>query len=312
MHAQIGIMLEGQAGLNWARWKRILQTAEDTGYQSVFRSDHFIIGKAEDSLELWISLAYAASHTKRIEFGPLVTPVTFRHPSLTIRYATAVDDLSEGRLVLGVGAGWHADEHVRWGIPFYDVPTRFQMFQDQLAITTRLLNSAVPVTYLGKHFAVREALLLPRPARAGGPPLLIGGNGLKRTLPLVVRYAKEWNAVFIDQATYKQRAAELDQLLLDAGRPATDVKRSLMTRVVYGRNEAEVTARLVAAGEDRAKLLESGCVVGTPHQIIDQLGAWTQLGVERFMLQWLELDDIAGLESLATTVLPSFHTASPV
>jgi F420-dependent oxidoreductase-like protein len=300
-------MLEGQAGLNWPRWKKILQTAEDSGYQSVFRSDHFIIGKAEDSLELWTSLTYAASHTQRIEFGPLVTPVTFRHPSMTVRYATAVDDLSDGRLVLGVGAGWHEDEHVRWGIPFYDFPTRYQMFQDQLAITKRLLESDEPVTYLGKHFAVREATLLPRPARAGGPPLLIGGNGAKRTLPLVAKYAQEWNAVFIDQATYKERAATLDALLADEGRAKTDVKRSLMTRIIYGNTDAEVSARLSASGEDRDALLARGCVIGTPQQIIDQLSVWVELGVQRFMLQWLELDDIAGIESMATTVLPSFH-----
>ena len=101
--AQIGIMIEGQAGLNWERWKRILQTAEDSGYNSVFRSDHFIIGEAQDALELWTSLTYAASHTKRIEFGPLVTPVTFRNPAMNARYAAAVDDLSGGRLVSRAG-----------------------------------------------------------------------------------------------------------------------------------------------------------------------------------------------------------------
>ena len=110
---QIGIMIEGQEGLNWPRWKRILQTAEDCGYQSVFRSDHFTnpVGEDKDSLELWISLAYAASHTKSIEFGPLVAPITFRHPSMNVRYAASIDDLSGGRLVYGMGAGWQDREH---------------------------------------------------------------------------------------------------------------------------------------------------------------------------------------------------------
>ena len=106
----IGIMIEGQDGLNWARWKRLLRTAEDCGYQCVFRADHFTnpAGEDKDSLDLWISLAYAATHTKSIEFGPLVAPITFRHPSMNVRYAAAIDDLSGGRLVLGMGAGWQA------------------------------------------------------------------------------------------------------------------------------------------------------------------------------------------------------------
>ena len=124
---QIGIMIEGQDGLNWPRWQRILQTAEDCGYQCVFRSDHFTnaAGPDKDSLEVWISLAYAASHTQRIEFGPLVTPVTFRHPAMNLRYATAVDDLSGGRLVYGLGAGWQGREHQKFGVPFHDFSTRF-------------------------------------------------------------------------------------------------------------------------------------------------------------------------------------------
>ena len=123
--AHIGIMIEGQDGLNWTRWKRLIQSAEDFGYQCVFRSDHFTnaSGVDKDSLELWVSLAYAAAHTERIEFGPLVTPVTFRHPSMTVRMAAAVDDLSGGRLVLGMGAGWQEREHKKFGVPFYNFPT---------------------------------------------------------------------------------------------------------------------------------------------------------------------------------------------
>src|SRR5262249_41403068 len=117
---QIGLMLEGQAGLNWKRWEHILKAAEEYGYQCVFRSDHFTIDPPdEDSLETYVSLTYAASHTRRIEFGPLVSPTTFRHPTMTVRMAAAIDDLSEGRMILGLGAGWHEREHTQFGIPFY-------------------------------------------------------------------------------------------------------------------------------------------------------------------------------------------------
>ena len=306
---QIGIMIEGQNGLNWPRWKRILQSAEDFGFQCVFRSDHYtnVNPPDLDSLELWAALTYAASFTKRIEFGPLVTPITFRHPALTARMAAAVDDLSGGRLVLGLGAGWQEREHSHFGIPFYDFPTRFAMFENALEVTKLLLHSDEPVSYTGKHFSLQEAILLPRPARKGGPPLLIGGNGPKRTLPLVAKYADEWNAVYIPLAEYKQCAAQLDELLKQQGRKPADVKRSLMTGTVFGRDDIAVKAALnqragreVTAEDLRAR----GLIVGTPSMWVDQIGQFVEAGVERFMLQWLDLDDIDGLEIVAKEVLP--------
>ncbi len=228
--AQIGLMFEGQFGLTWARWQRLLQAAETYGYQCVFRSDHFT-GRApeEESLEAWVSLTYAASVTRRIEFGPLVSPVTFRHPTVTARMAAAVDDLSQGRLVLGLGAGWNEREHRMFGIPFYDVPTRQAMFGDALEITYRLLHESASVTFKGQHFAVEEAVLVPRPQRRNGPPILVGGNGLKRTMPLAARFADEWNGVFLSPADYKERSVHLDELLHKEKRDPASVKRSLMT-----------------------------------------------------------------------------------
>ncbi len=308
MAAQIGIMLEGQFGLNWGRLEKIAKTVEDSGYQCLFRSDHFSIGRNDDSLELWMSLNWLATHTERIEFGPLVAPVTFRHPSMTVRYAAAVDDLSGGRMVLGLGAGWHDAEHEQWGVPFYDFPTRYDMFTDQLEMTKRLLESDAPVSFEGKHFSLKEAVLLPRPQRR--TPILIGGNGPKRTLPLVAKYADEWNAVFLDREVYKERAGILDGYLAEQGRKPEDVKRSLMTRVVYGKTDADVKARAEAAGEDLDKLREEHRIVGTPQEIVDQLGAWTEAGVQRFMLQWLDMDDTDGIAEMAQDILPHFHATA--
>jgi F420-dependent oxidoreductase-like protein len=307
--AQIGIMIEGQDGLNWERWRNILKTAEDSGYQCVFRSDHFTnaSGEHKDALELWTSLTYAATHTQRIEFGPLVAPVTFRHPSMTVKYASAVDDLSEGRLVLGMGAGWQDREHNIFGIPFYDFPTRYEQLKDALEITKQLFESDEPVTYEGAHFSLDEAILLPRPQRKGGAPILIGGNGPKKTLPLVADYAKEWNAVFADHDTYKARTERLNQLLEERGRKPSDVKRSLMMRVIYGETDARVQEQLDAIGRTKEELQARGLIVGTANEIVEQVGVWVELGVERFMLQWIDQDDIAGLESMAQRVLPHFH-----
>src|SRR5690606_11234620 len=251
---QIGIMIEGQDGLNWTRWKRILQAAEDFGYQCVFRSDHFTNPNPpdKDSLELWVSLTYAASHTQRIEFGPCVAPVTFRHPSMTVRMAAQVDDLSDGRLILGMGAGWQDREHHNFGIPFYDFTTRYEMREDALEITSQLLESDSPVTWQGKHFALDEAILLPRPQRK--TPIMIGGKGPKRTIPLVAKYADEWNGVFISLEDYRDRTQLLNDLLRENGRDPKSVKRSVMTQIIFGKDDAALDARLAARGHDRSKV----------------------------------------------------------
>ncbi len=304
---QIGLMLEGQAGLTWGRWQRLLKAAEEYGFQCMFRSDHYTTGTTkEESLEAWVSLTYAASHTSRIEFGTCVSPVTFRQPAMLTRMAAAIDDLSGGRLILGVGVGWNELEHKQFGVPFYDMPTRFEMFEDALEVTTKLLKSDTPVSYSGKHFSLDDAFLLPRPQRPGGPRLMIGGNGPTKTLPLVAKYADEWNAVFMQASELKEREALLDNLLAENGRKPGDVKRSLMTRILYGKTDDEVKAKLEKEpGEDDPN--NPRRIVGTGSAVVDQIGKFVEAGVERIMLQWLELDDIDSIESLAKEVLPHFH-----
>lgn len=310
---QIGLMFEGQDGLNWGRWQRILQSAEDLGYQCVFRSDHFTNPDLpdKDSLELWVSLTYAASHTKRIEFGSLVAPTTFRHPSMTVRMATAVDDLSNGRLILGLGAGWQDREHHNFGIPFYDVPTRYDMLVDALEITTRLRDSDEAVSYTGKHYSLDGAILLPRPQRH--TPLLIGGNGPTKTLPLAAKYADEWNGVFLSPADYRERSTRLNELLEANGRKPESLKRSLMIQVVYGKDDAALKQKVekwFAARNSSGTvedIIQRGLIVGTGAGVTDQIGKYVDAGVERFMLQWIDQDNIADMENMAKDILPHFH-----
>lgn len=195
----IAIMIEGQNGLTWARWQKIAPLVEELGFVGLFRSDHFTNASPPDieSLELWTSLTWLADNTKRIEFGPLVTPFSFRHPVHTARMASAVDDLSGGRLILGLGAGWQDREHRLFGFDLLEMKSRFDRFEEGMEVVTRLLQSDEPVTFEGKYYQLRGATLLPRPQRRGGPRILIGGSGGKRTLSCVVRYAKEWNCNFI-------------------------------------------------------------------------------------------------------------------
>lgn len=309
---QIGIMIEGQDGLNWPRWKGLLQTVEDCGYQCLFRSDHFsnASGPEKDSLEMWTSLAYAASHSKTIEFGPLVAPVTFRHPSMNVRYAAAIDDLSGGRLVLGMGAGWNDYEHRKFGIPFHDFPTRYRMLEESLQLTRSLLRKDGPVSYDGEFYQLNKAILLPRPAREKGPPILIGGNGPKRTLPLAAKYADEWNAVYINVAKYKELRALMEQYLGDQSRATDDMKYSLMTRVVYRPTQARLDAYLHESGISDEARHGGAMIVGTANEVIDQIAARVEAGVQRIMLQWMEMDDLENLELLARDVLPHFAPKS--
>ncbi len=301
---EIAIMIEGQNGLNWPRWQRMAAAVEALGFAGLYRSDHYTNANPPDldSLELWISLTWLAAHTRRIEFGPLVTPVSFRHPTMTARMASAVDDLSGGRLTLGVGAGWQEREHAHFGWDLLDVPRRFARFEEGLEVITRLLTSDQPVDFQGEFYRLKEAILLPRPQRPGGPPILIGGSGSRRTLPLVARYATGWNANFIPAHRFAALNAQLDALLAARGRSPASVRRSMMTGCYFGRDDAEVRQRL--RGRDGAALRERGVVVGAAAEVVDQLGAFAAAGVQRVMLQWLDLDDLDGLEAMAVSVLP--------
>ena len=306
---EVAIMIEGQNGLNWPRWQRMAQAVEDLGFVGLYRSDHFTNSNLPDidSLELWTSLTWLASHTRRIEFGPLVSPVSFRHPALTARMASAVDDLSGGRLTLGLGAGWQEREHEHFGFDLLDVERRLKRLEEGLEVVTRLLNSDAPVAFEGEFFRLKEAILLPRPARPGGPPILVGGNGAKKTLPLVVKYASEWNAVFIPPAEFARLNRRLSEMLESAGRGSSSVRRSLMTGCYFGRDEAEVNRKLKNDSERRERLSNMGLVIGMVNEVVDQLGRYAEAGVERIMLQWLELDDLDGLEAMARGVLPQVH-----
>jgi F420-dependent oxidoreductase-like protein len=305
----LALMIEGQAGLNWPRWQRMAQAAEDLGFAGLYRSDHFTNANPpdQDSLEMWISLAWLASHTKRIQFGPLVSPVSFRHPVTTARMAAAVDDLSGGRLQLGLGAGWQTREHANYGFDLLDVPSRMARFEEGVEVITRLLRSDTPVAYSGMYYRLNEAILLPRPQRPGGPPITIGGGRL--VLPLVARYAQEWNTTFETPERFATLAAKLDDLLAKQGRPAAEVRRSMMTRPIYARAAAALQTRLAAFNKPVDDLKAAGYLVGTGPELVDQLGRLAEAGVQRVMLQWLDLDDLAAVEAFAQDVLPHFPAA---
>lgn len=300
---EIAIMIEGQNGLNWPRWMRLARAVEDLGFAGLYRSDHFTNSEPPDmdSLELWVSLTWLASNTRRIEFGPLVSPVSFRHPVFTARTGAQVDDLSGGRLRLGVGAGWQEREHRAFGFDLLDVSERFLRFEEGLQVITRLLKSDETVTFDGKYYQLNEAVLLPRPQRAGGPPIVIGGNGVRLTLPLVACYADEWNAVLIPPEKFAELSRILDTYLTENERGAASVRRTMMTGLRFGRSAGELREQL--KGRDVSELHQRGIITGEAGQVQEQLARLAEAGVQRVMLQWLDLDAIDRLEALAKAVL---------
>lgn len=306
---EIAIMIEGADGLTWPRWQRMVRTVEDLGFAGLYRSDHYTLAQPPEkaSLELWISLTWLASHTRRIHFGPLVSPISFRDPTMTARMACAVDDLSDGRLTLGLGAGWQEREHRMFGWELRGLPERFQQFEEGLQVITHLTHSDMPVDFQGQYYHLFQAILLPRPQRPGGPSILIGGNGYRYTLPFVAKYAAEWNGVDLSVEEFIRRNRRLDTLLLAVNRNPCEVERSLLFGCVFGRNNTEAEARAKKYIDDRSNRSEfsaQGLLVGTGEQIVGKLEEYVASGLQRAMLRWHDLDDLENLRLLAEGILP--------
>ncbi|TAN33125.1 LLM class flavin-dependent oxidoreductase [bacterium] len=299
--AKVGIMIEGQEGLTWDRWRRICFDADTLGFDSLRRSDHLVslMGAPErDCIECWVSLALAAQWTSRIEFGPMVSPMTFRPASLLARMAASVDGLSGGRLILGVGAGWNEHEHAEFGIPFFTLKQRFDLLEEGV----RTLRA----TWLKSN---------PKPIR-NPIPLLIGGKGEKRTLPIVAREASEWNLSRLDADLYRQRRQVLDACCREIGRDPASIRHSVLTSYLIGRDRSDLRERAARVSEIVRALRgmtpeeviadrKGRWLVGTPEQIVDQMRGHAALGVDLFMLQHFLLDDQDALQLLAEEVIPA-------
>jgi F420-dependent oxidoreductase-like protein len=299
----VAIMLEGQSGLNWERWRRLGCAVEELGFAGLYRSDHLVSAQLpdQDSLDAWVSLTWLASFTTRIEFGTLVSPLSFRHPVHLARMACAVDDLSGGRLTLGLGAGWSHREHDVLGFELLAPDPRLDRLEEGIQVITRLLRSDTPVSFEGKYFQLQDALLLPRPGRREGPRVLVAGRGRKRSLPIAAQFADEWNAMFVSPEMLREMNAELDELLERNGRHPADLKRTVMQGTEIGRTEAELRRKLEARAWQFWR--EPGLIAGSTALMQEQLAAFAEAGAQRIMLQWLDLDDLDGLELLARAVL---------
>ncbi|MFN8590956.1 MAG: TIGR03560 family F420-dependent LLM class oxidoreductase [Thermomicrobiales bacterium] len=295
----VGLMIEGQDGVNWGRWQALARAAEGAGYAGLYRSDHFTNpdGPHLDALELWTSFTWLATQTERLVFGPVVAPVSFRDPIMAAWSAASINTLAPGRMRLGLGAGWQEREHREFGYDLLDLDGRFRRFTEALEVVSLLLRTEGPVSFAGEFYTLDGGEFMPNPISIGRVPIVIGGNGARRTLPLAARYADEWNGVYLSRENFKERNALLDDLARAEKRDPEDIRRTVMTRVIFGRDEEQLASRLEE--QDPDELRANGLVVGLASDIPDQLRAWEEAGADGIMLQWVDdLDDIAGIEEL--------------
>lgn len=313
--AEVGIMIEGQEDLTWERFFRLAQAVEELGFSSLFRSDHLtsLDGFPQRAtLALWPSLTALALRTHRIRFGPMVCSVTFRHPAMLAKMAADVDVLSGGRLDLGLGAGWFADEHDMFGIEFPAYRKRLARLDEAAHVITRLW-SGEPSTFKGDYYRLQAAENYPTPL-SDPPALIMGGKG-ERTLEVVARHATEWNCSYEGVDTFRQKSAQLDEAASAAGRNPASIRRSIMIPFVVGRSAAAVQERIDAHRRTFPNLLPhdiepwraAGFIGGSPADVADQIAAFVDAGADRFMLQQNDLDDIESLELMAADVLPHFQ-----
>lgn len=303
------IFTEPQQGATYDRQLRLALTAQECGYSAFFRSDHYQ-AMGGDGLpgptDSWVTLAGLARETSTIRLGTLVTSVTFRHPGVAAISIAQVDQMSGGRIELGIGAGWFEAEHMAYGIPFPSVPDRFDLLEDNLAIMTGMWETPIGETFChdGVALTIKDSPALPKPAQSPHPPIIMGGRGKKRTPALTAKYAAEFNLPFVSMTEAAQQFARVRKACDAIDRDPNDLTWSVALVACVGRNEAEVARRADTIGRDVPELKENG-LAGTPAEIVDRLGVWQeQTGIERVYLQMLDLDDLAHTELVAEEVMP--------
>jgi len=302
---QLRIFTEPQQGASYDTQLAVAKAAEDLGFDAFFRSDHYLKMGAVSGLpgptDAWVTLAGLARETSRIRLGTLVSPVTFRLPGVLAIQVAQVDQMSGGRVELGLGSGWFGAEHTAYGIPFPD--NKFDLLEEQLAIVTGLWDTpeGESFSYSGKVYQLEDSPALPKPAQRPHPPVIVGGGGPKRTPRLAARYADEFNAGFRGLDETAEIYGRVREAVAGLGRDADSLVYSYAAPVVVGRDEAEVARRAEAIGTTAEKARADG-FAGTPAEVVERIGQFAALGATRFYLQVLDLHDLDHLELIASEV----------
>ena len=305
---ELRIFTEPQQGATYDQLLRMAKAAEDLGFGAFFRSDHYL-AMGTDGLpgptDAWTTLAGLARETSTIRLGTLMTSATFRHPGPLAIQVAQVDQMSGGRVELGLGAGWYEDEHTAYGIPFPDTKERFEVLEEQLAVITGLWETASGdrFSHAGQHYTITDSPALPKPVQRPRPPVLIGGTGKRRTPALAARYADEFNLPFVSQEVTSEQFGRVRKACQDIGRDPDELTYSNALVLCCGATDADVRRRADAIGRDTDDLRANG-LAGTPAEVVDRIGQYAELGAQRIYLQTLDLDDLDHLELVASEVLP--------
>ncbi len=303
---KLRIFTEPQQGATYDELLTVALAAERLGFDAFFRSDHYMrLGPGDPgpgSTDAWTTLAGLARDTSTIRLGTLVTPVTFRLPGPLAISVAQVDQMSGGRVELGLGTGWYDAEHTAYGIPFPPIGERFGRFEEQLEILVGLWTTPKGETFSfeGAHYRLADSLALPKPAQSPKPPIIIGGTGATRTPRLVARFADEYNVPFRTLEDTSQAFDRVRKACEAEGRE--QVVFSVAQTVCVGSDDAEIARRAEATGQDLAALRATG-LAGTPAEVAEKIGRFAELGAERIYLQVLDLDDLDQLELISDEIL---------
>ncbi len=305
--ADLRIFTEPQQGATYDTLLAVAQRAETLGFGAFFRSDHYLkmgdVSGLPGPTDAWITLAGLARDTSTIRLGTLVTPVTFRFPGPLAISVAQVDQMSGGRVELGLGAGWYEQEHTAYAIPFPGLGARFDDLTDQLAIVDGLWRTPIgeTFTYTGTVHSVVDSPALPKPAQAS-LPIVMGGGGKSRTPKLAARYASEFNTPFVPLDFFTKQCDRVRAACDDIGRTDPMVYSAALI-VCAGRDEAEVARRAAAIGREPGELRQNGAA-GTVDEVAATLRRWADAGAERIYLQVLDLDDLEHLDLIAHEIAP--------
>ncbi|HSI97205.1 MAG TPA: TIGR03560 family F420-dependent LLM class oxidoreductase [Gaiellaceae bacterium] len=312
---RVCLMIEGQEGVSWDDWVRVARLAEEHGLEGLFRSDHYtaIIRPQADALDAWATLAGLAALTERIRLGTLVSPATFRHPSVLARMAATVDHISGGRLDVGMGSGWYEREHVENGFPFLDTKRRFELFAEQVGVVVRSWTEE-GLEHVGAAYELHGQTALPRPLQQPHPPLILGGGDVRpRFAALAARYANEVNVLGAPSVDLRRRKERLDRACAEAGRDPGTLVFSVMTACFIGSERPEVLDRLRRFLEIRGDDLDperllaerrDRWLIGTVEEVVGRIEDLRDLGVSRVFLQHLNRGDDELIALVGEQLLP--------
>ncbi|MFN0070989.1 MAG: LLM class F420-dependent oxidoreductase [Chloroflexota bacterium] len=314
--SDLRIMLEPQEGGTYAEMLALARRAETAGFNGFFRSDHYHpmnVPIDSGATDAWATLAGFARETSTIRIGVLVSPMTFRHPSEFAKLVATVDQMSNGRLEVGMGAGWFEKEHVTYGLPFPPPAERFDRFEDALEICTRLWSDG-PASYEGKQFSLANAPGYPKPIQRPHPPIIIGGRGARRTPALAAQFATEFNSFGAKPDVFSERRQRVMDACTRIGRAPESLVYSVMCPTIVGRDESDLRRRCQlrldfnGQGDDVnewiGQMQTGGSLVGTVESVAARMKAVEQAGCQRFYLQLVPVDDDGMLELIATELVP--------